>query len=43
MFVHDTSNVQILCRRDAEATEATFSFAGVLVDKSTMPYRHFRE
>ena len=43
MFQNDTPDVQILCRRDAEATEATFAFAAVLADKSTMPYQHIRE
>ena len=43
VWVQDTQNVGILCRRsgpcDEDPVEATLFFTSVLVDHSTMPYK----
>ena len=43
MFVEDGQGVWILCRRDGEATEATFNYPGVLSHKCMMPFDTWRE
>lgn len=42
--MEDGNGVAILCKRNnRNPKEATFFFTGVLVEKSTMPYHHYRE
>lgn len=42
-YRQDANNSLILCQRDGEEVEATFSFSGVLTHKSVMPYMTHRE